>query len=99
MPHPATPDRGWVWCSAIPEICPLGEGMCLGCTVLADVAPLREPGQGFAGRDGGWPGKMPVDVGQRWVVLGGAVCTQFVPGHRSCLRRRGHGPPPLVWIG
>jgi hypothetical protein len=38
--------------------------------------------QRLYGRNGRSPAKTLVDVSRRWVLLGDAVCTRFVPGQR-----------------
>jgi hypothetical protein len=93
MPHPAHPGSAAAVCVAgIPEVCPPGEGMVLLDPVaFADVVPLGEPSPALGVRGGQRPAKMPVDVGQHSLVLGRAVCTQFVPRH--CLQPDVSWPP------
>lgn len=91
---PPPPNPGLELVSAIPEICPPGEGMlCLDRVALGHVVPLRDADQRFSGWSGSSPAKTPVDVGQRWVVLGDAVCTLFVPGPQRVSPIQAMWPP------
>jgi hypothetical protein len=105
MPHLATPPkRAWRLCRPSRRSARPARACFLGRTAVADVAPLGELRPALGVRDRRSPAKTPVDVGLHQLVLGSAVCTQFVPKQGAAIlgqnRALGSGRPfPLGgWV-
>jgi hypothetical protein len=90
VPAQAQPQA--ILCPAIPEACPSGEGMlCMCRAAVAGETPHAN--QGFDRQNGRWPAETLSDVGRRWPMLGGMICTGLY-GSRE--ERHGHGDDPIL---